>query len=65
MGLRKPVGIAAVAVVLALSAVVVPGARPSCAAGGHATENYRVTGSGPLYYSATIMADDAILIRRV
>lgn len=65
MGLRKPVQIAAVAVVLALSAVVAPGARPSCAAGGHATEYYRVTGSGPLYYSATIMADDAILIRRV
>ena len=65
MGLRKPVGIAAVAVVLALSAVVAPGARPSCAAGGHATEYYRVTGSGPLYYSVTIMADDAILIRRV
>lgn len=65
MGLRKPVGTAAVAAVLALSAVVAPSARPACAAGGQATENYRVTGSGPLYYSARISADDAVLVRRV
>ena len=64
MGLRKPAGIAA-AVLLALSAVAVPGARSASAAEAGASEEYRVSGSGVLTYSARITASEDYLTKRV
>ena len=64
MGLRKPVGIAA-AVVLALSAAAVPCARSASAAEAGASEEYRVSGSGVLTYSARITASQDYLTKRV
>ena len=64
MGLGKPAGIAA-AVLLALSAAAVPGARSASAAEAGASEEYRVSGSGVLTYSARITASEDYLTKRV
>lgn len=64
VGLRKTVGIAA-AVVLALSVAAVPGARSAFAAEAGASEEYRVTGSSILTYSARIVASEDYLTKRV
>ena len=64
MGLGKPAGIAA-AVLLALSAAAVPGARSASAAEAGASEEYRVSGSGVLTYSARITASEDYLSKQV
>ncbi len=64
MGLGKPAGIAA-AVLLALSAAAVPGARSASAAEAGASEEYRVSGSGGLTYSARITASADYLSKQV
>ena len=64
MGLGKPAGIAA-AVLLALSAAAVPGARSASAAEAGASEEYRISGSGVLTYSARITASEDYLTKRV
>ena len=64
MGLGKPAGIAA-AVLLALSAAAVPGARSASAAEAGASEEYRVSGSGVLTYSARITASADYLSKQV
>ena len=64
MGLGKPAGIAA-AVLLALSAAAMPGARSASAAEAGASEEYRVSGSGVLTYSARITASEDYLTKRV
>ena len=64
MGLGKPAGIAA-AVLLALSAAAMPGARSASAAEAGASEEYRVSGSGVLTYSARITASEDYLSKQV
>ena len=64
MGLGKPAGIAA-AVLLALSAAAMPGARSASAAEAGASEEYRVSGSGGLTYSARITASADYLSKQV
>lgn len=64
MGLPRTAGIA-IAMALALCAVAVPGAPGASAAEAGASEEYRVTGSGFLSYSARIVASEDYLTKRV